>query len=172
MNITREKKIERVEELKQKFEKFPTFYLLDFNKLTVTQASDLRRRLREKNFAFQVIKNRLAVRALKTDYYEHLKDYFRGPTAVAFAAEDPVGLAKILKEYAKETKLLRFKAGILEGLYLEAERFEEIANLGSRQELLAKLGYLMAYPLIKFYQTWQAPLVNFGQLLSQLKSKK
>ena len=172
MNITREKKIERAETLKKKFEEFPTFYLLDFNKLKVSQANELRRRLREKNFSFQVIKNRLALKALKDDYFSSLKDYFRGPTAVAFAADDPVGLAKALHEYAQETKLLRFKAGILEGLYLDADRFEEIANLGSRTELVAKIGYLMAYPLIKLYQTWQAPVVTFGQLLSQLKSKK
>lgn len=172
MNITREKKIERAKILKKKFDEFPTFYLLDFDKLKVSQASELRRRLREKNFSFQVIKNRLAINALKDEYFTQLKDYFRGPTAIAFAADDPVGLAKELYEYAKETKLLRFKAGILEGLYLDADRFEEIANLGSRTELLAKIGYLMTYPLIKFYQTWQAPLVTFGQLLSQLKSKK
>jgi large subunit ribosomal protein L10 len=64
------------------------------------------------------------------------------------------------------------KGGILEGQVVAPERFDEISLLPSREVLLAKIGNLMAFPLIKLLRTWQAPLMNLGRMLSQLKTKK
>jgi large subunit ribosomal protein L10 len=61
---------------------------------------------------------------------------------------------------------------MVEGKYLPEDRFAEIANLTSKDDLVAKLGFLMAFPLIQFLRTWQAPINSFGSMLSQLKSKK
>ncbi|MFW6159898.1 MAG: 50S ribosomal protein L10, partial [Acidobacteriota bacterium] len=158
--------------LREVFSEIDSFYLLSFSRLSVAQAAEFRRRLKEKNYSIRVIKNRLALRAIQDEHLKKLKEYFRGPTAVAFAPEDPVGLAKIIKEFSSQAKVLEVKAGILEGKFLAPEKFQHIANLGPRDELLAQFGYLMAFPMIKFYQTWQAPLQSLGRLLSQLKFKK
>jgi len=119
-----------------------------------------------------VVKNRLALRALTEDLPGDLKQYFTGPTAIAFASENPLQLARMLRDFSKEHKVLKFKAGLLEGQFLPKDKFEDIANLTSRDDLIAKLGFLMANPLIKLLRTWQAPIESLGRLLSQLKLKK
>ncbi len=172
MNVNKQKKQDLVKELKENFETHDTFYLLDFVNMPVFQSVAFRRQIREQNFRFKVIKNRLALRALTEDLPEELRDHFRGPTAVAFASEKPLQLARLIRDFGKQHRVLKFKAGLLEGQYLPADRFEEVSQLGSKETLLTSIGYLMAHPLIKLIQTWQAPIQSVGRLLSQLKSKK
>ncbi|MFQ6083700.1 MAG: 50S ribosomal protein L10, partial [Candidatus Aminicenantia bacterium] len=95
-----------------------------------------------------------------------------GPTAIAFTEEDPVRLAKVLVDFAKENKILEIKGGLLKGEFVEENRVKEIANLPPREELLAKFAYFMAFPLTKMLRLFQSPLSNFGLLVSQLKDKK
>jgi large subunit ribosomal protein L10 len=170
--VKREDKESQVKELSKAFQSHDTFYLLDFMHMPVSQSMQLRRRLRDQAYTFRVIKNRLALRALTEDLSDDLSEFFQGPTAIAFAPQDPIGLARILKDFSTEYKVLSVKAGLFEGQFLPAQRFEEIAKLTSREDLLAKLGFLMAYPLTKLLRTWQAPLDSLGWLLSQLKTKK
>jgi large subunit ribosomal protein L10 len=170
--VKREDKESQVKELSEAFESHDTFYLLDFINMHVSQSVQLRRRLRDQSYTFRVIKNRLALRALSEDFPDDLKGFFQGPTAIAFAPQDPIGLARMLKDFSIEHKVLSVKGGMFEGQFIPAQRFEEIANLTSREDLLAKLGFLMSYPLTKLLRTWQAPIDSLGRLLSQLKTKK
>ena len=170
--MKREDKESQVKELSEAFESHDTFYLLDFINMHVSQSVQLRRRLRDQSYTFRVIKNRLALRALSEDFPDDLKGFFQGPTAIAFAPQDPIGLARMLKDFSIEHKVLSVKGGMFEGQFIPAQRFEEIANLTSREDLLAKLGFLMSYPLTKLLRTWQAPVDSLGRLLSQLKTKK
>jgi len=170
--VKRENKEKLVKELSDAFEKYDTFYLVDFIKMSVVQAVELRKLFRENSYSFRVVKNRLALRALREDFPEDLKKCFQGSTAIAFASQNPVGLARILKDYSDRNKVLTVKAGMLEGQFVSPERFTEVATLTSREDLIAKFGYLMVFPLIKLLRTWQAPLNNLGRLLSQLKTKK
>ena len=170
--MKREDKESQVKELSEVFESHDTFYLLDFINMHVSQSVQLRRRLRDQSYTFRVIKNRLALRALGEDFPDDLKGFFQGPTAIAFAPQDPIGLARMLKDFSIEHKVLSVKGGMFEGQFIPAQRFEEIANLTSREDLLAKLGFLMSYPLTKLLRTWQAPVDSLGRLLSQLKTKK
>ena len=170
--MKRENKEKLVKELSDAFEKYDTFYLVDFIKMSVVQAVELRKLFRENSYSFRVVKNRLALRALREDFPEDLKKCFQGSTAIAFASQNPVGLARILKDYSDRNKVLTVKAGMLEGQFVSPERFTEVATLTSREDLIAKFGYLMVFPLIKLLRTWQAPLNNLGRLLSQLKTKK
>lgn len=172
MNVNREKKENLVSEISENFASHDSFYLLDFINMPVAQATELRRQLHENSFPIKVVKNRLALRALTEDLPEDLKTHFRGPTAIAFASENPLQLARMLRDFSKQHKVLNFKAGLLEGQFLSKDKFEDVANLTSRDDLLAKVGYLMAHPLIKMLRTWQAPVESMGRLLSQLKSKK
>lgn len=172
MNESRQKKVNQVKELTQIFKNNDTFYLVDFTNMSVEQAVELRSTLKQNCCSFKVVKNRLALRALKEEYARELRDFFQGPTAIAYASENPLTLASIIKDFSKKHNVLTVKCGILEGQYLEKERFNQIADLKSKKDLLAKLGFLMAHPLIKFLRTWQAPLQSWDSLLSQLKSKK
>ena len=172
MSVIRHKKEEFVKELNKDFNSYESFYIVDFVNLPVSKAVELRRELQRNSYVFKVVKNRLALRALKEDFPEELKEKFTGPTALAFAPEDPVGLARLIRDFSVKHKLLKVKAGIVEGRYLPGEDFHTFANLSSREDLLAKLGFLMAYPLIQLLKTWQAPISSLGSMLSQLKSKK
>ncbi len=172
MNVNREKKERQIEEIHESLVKHDSFYLLDFTKMPVNLAVEFRKKMRENTYSFLVIKNRLALRALKEDYPEDLKTQFRGPTAIAFAQENPLGLARLIKDFSVQHKVLSVRCGIVEGQFLEGERFAEIARLTSKDDLLAKLGYLMAYPLMTFLRTWQAPLNSVAGMLDQLKSQK
>lgn len=149
-----------------------TYYLVDFKRMKVSQTVELRKLLRKNAFSYKVVKNRLALRALSQRAPAELKPFFEKPTAIAFAAKDPIGLAKILKDYSAQGKVLAVKAGVVEGQYLAAERFDEITKLSSRDDLMARFARLMAAPLVQLVRTLQAPLSNFGNLLSQLKTKK
>jgi len=170
--VRREEKENLVKELREAFDKNDSFYLVDFLGMPVAQAVELRKEFRDNACSFRVIKNRLALRALKEDIPEDLKNYFQGPTAIAFAPQDPIKLAQIIKGFSSKHNLFKVKGGLLEGQFFPGERFAEIASIQSREDLLAKIGYLMAFPLIKLSTTWQAPLNSLSRLLSQLKTKK
>ncbi len=170
--MKREDKEKQVKELSEAFNSCENFYLVDFLNMTVAQAVKMRRLCRENAYTFRVVKNRLALRALKDEFPEDLKMSFQGSTAIAFAPQNPIGLARLIKDFSAQNKVLSVKAGILEGQFLSADRFNEVANLASREELLARIGGLMAAPLMRILRTWQAPLSGLGTLLSQLKTKK
>jgi large subunit ribosomal protein L10 len=170
--MKRDTKETRISELVDILKSNETFFLFDYNKMTVAQSVDLRRILRKNASALKVVKNRLALRALESEFPGELKSSFRGPTAFAFTAADPIVLAKVLKDFAGRNKVLVMKGGLVQGQYFPAERFDEITKLASRDALLAKVAYLMAFPLQMLLRTWQAPLSQTGNLLSQLKDKK
>jgi large subunit ribosomal protein L10 len=170
--MKREQKEARIKELADIFKSDGTFYLFDYNKMSVAQSVDLRKTLRKHGSSLKVVKNRLALRALKAEFPDALRGSFRKPTAVAFTAADPILLAKTLKEFATQNKVLVVKGGVVQGQYFPAERFDDITKLASRQALLGKVGFMMTYPLTKLLRTWQAPLTSAGILLSQLKNKK
>jgi len=161
-----------VDELREAFDKYNSFYLVDFIKMPVSKFVELRKEFRQNSYSLKVVKNRLGLRALKDDFPEELKKYFQGPTAITFASEEPIELARMIKDFSQKNKVLTVKAGMLEGRFFDGDRFGEIASFTSREDLLAKLGFLMAFPLIKLARTWQAPLGSLGRLLSQLKTKK
>jgi large subunit ribosomal protein L10 len=170
--VKKEDKTQLVGELAGLFETNKTVYLFDYNKMTVAQATDLRKALRKQGAALKIVKNRLAVRSLPGGAAEGLRKAFRKPTAVAYTAGDPIALAKALKEFQVVQKVLVLKGGLAEGIYFGPERFDELVRLSSRRDLLAKVGYLMAAPLTGFLRVFQAPLGHVGILLNQLKDKK
>jgi len=170
--LKREAKENLAKELEANFRTQDSFYLLDYTGMTVGQSVELRKLLRKNDYSFRVVKNRLALRALKEGFPSELKGYFERPTAIAFAAHDPIRLARLLRDFSIQNKVLAFKGGLIEGRLLPPDRFEEVCSLASREELLGKIGYLIAYPLIQLLRTWQAPVATLGRLLSQLKEKK
>jgi large subunit ribosomal protein L10 len=170
--VKRENKEEIVTGLGKAFLASGTYYLVDYKQMRVSQSVELRKILRKNAYSYKVVKNRLALRALQESAPEALKPFFRKTTAIAYAAKDPIGLAKLLRDYSAGGKVLAVKAGVVEGHYMAPERFDEIVKLTSRDELLGKVAFMMAYPMSQFLRTLQAPLATMGRMWSLLKDKK
>lgn len=172
MSVNRAKKEAQVQELADTFDQNSTIYLLDYVRIPVSKSVELRNQLRENDCSLRVVKNRLALRALKADLPEELKDFFQGPTAIAYTEENPIVLARLLKDFIAQNRILKVKGGLVEGRFLDGERFKEISSLTSKKDLIGKLGFLMAYPLMQFLRTLQTPTQSLGSMLGQLKDKK
>jgi large subunit ribosomal protein L10 len=170
--VNRDEKAQAIKNWEEDFHRSKSIFLLDYTGMKVSQAVALRKLLRKNAFEFKVLKNRLALRALGEEFPEEFKSFLQKPTAAALAAQEPVKLARLLKEFSVQNKVMAFKGGIIEGQLLPEERFDEVCKLGSREALLGKIGQMMAFPLIQLLRTWKAPLSQLGQLLSQLKEKK
>ena len=116
MRLDEKKKI--TDDLQDRFSKSAIVVLTDYKGLDVTSINDLRRRLREENIEYQVVKNTLLVRASEDTEVALIRDFFKGPSAIALSYEDPVAPAKILTEFAKENQRLEIKVGIMNGKLL------------------------------------------------------
>jgi large subunit ribosomal protein L10 len=170
--VIKEDKQSIIQVLERLFEANSTYYLVDFKRMNVGQAVELRKLMRKNAFTYKVIKNRLALRALGEKCPEALRPLFQKPTAVAFTDKDPIELARILKDFSNHGKVLAVKGGRIDGQLMPAERFDEVTRLGSRKDLMTKVAYLMADPLHRLIRTLQAPLGNVGILLGELKKTK
>jgi large subunit ribosomal protein L10 len=156
MAVSRAKKISLREGYEQALAEAPHVFLVGFRGISVGQVTELRRRIREKGGHYLVVKNNVALRAVEGKKLGQLGEHFSGPTAAAFSLGDPVALAKVLTEFAKETPVLEFKAGLVEGRPIAANQVGEIAAMPSREELLAKLFYLMKSPITRFVRVLDA----------------
>ena len=106
MAVTRASKVEELQGLEEAFKGTQSAIVLDFKGLKVPEVTELRRQVRGAKASYKVVKNTLARRALKGTPFEPLSEHFVGTTAVAYAGEDPVALAKVLTTFAKTTPAL------------------------------------------------------------------
>lgn len=127
------------EDLHDRFARSAIIVLTDYKGLDVTSINDLRRKLREANIEYQVVKNTLLVRAAEDTEVALIKDHFKGPSAVAISYDDPVAPAKVLTQFAKDNDKLEIKVGVLNGKVLDAQAIKALALLPSREVMLAQL---------------------------------
>ena len=165
-------KTEQIELLQQELANVPHAILVDFRGLNVAGATALRRRLREEDAHFKVVKNTLALRAVADLPLSEVGAAFEGPTAIAYTSESVVALAKILREFTKEHETPTFKAGVVDGKPISKEQFEQIANLPPREELLAKVLYLMQYPATGLVTVLSGILRSLVVVLEQVRLQK
>ncbi len=164
-------KQETVATLGEKFRAINSAFLIDYKGLKVVDATDLRRKVREINGNYVVVKNTLALRAAKETKLEQLTPYFQGPTAVAFHARDVVGLAKLLTEVAKANPNVAFKAALIEGKVVPVSEIQNIASLPSREVMLSKLVFLLKAPLQRLATVLKAPVRDLGLVLKQVRKE-
>jgi len=172
MSTARLQKIEDAQHLREELAEIPHAILVDFQKLNVEGATNLRRKLREGDARLTVVKNSTALRAIEDLPLAELRDVFVGQTAIAYTDGDVVALAKTLREFAKEFETPNFKAGIVDGSPISAEEFDQLAQLPPRDELIAKALYLMNYPLTGFVTALNAIVQGFVVALDQIREKK
>jgi len=127
------------EDLHDRFTKSAVVVVTDYKGLDVSAINELRRKLREEDIEFQVVKNTLLIRAAKDTGVALIQDYFKGPSAVALSYSDPVAPAKILTQFAKDNQKLEIKGGVLNDKVLDADAIKALAKLPSREVLLGQL---------------------------------
>jgi large subunit ribosomal protein L10 len=148
-------------------------FVIGFKGITVNQVNDLRSKVRKSGGQYVVIKNTLARLAVAGKPLEQVREHFTGPTAVAYSLEDPVALAKVLTDFAKDAPVIEFKGGLVEGRPIAAAQVKEIASLPGRQELLAKLLFLMQSPIQRFVRVLAASgPQRLAIVLDQVAKKK
>ena len=165
-------KTEFVDSLHRTFSESESVILLSFERVNVPDITELRQKIGEASSGYQVVKNTLAMRAAEGTAVGNLKEFFIGPTAIAYTGDNPVGLAKVLKEAAKANKGLILKCGVLGEKVLTAEEVNTLAELPSRDELLSKLLFLLNAPLTKLATALKSPVCNLAVVLKQLEQKK
>ncbi len=139
-------KIKDVEQLRKQLSKAPHLFVAGFEKLTVAQDFELRKSVRGAGGRYRVVKNNLAAKATEGTPAEPVLKGLAGMTSIAFTEGDPVALAKALTTYAKTNPSLTFKAGMVEGRAIEVKSIQELASMPSREELLAKVLFLIQAP--------------------------
>jgi large subunit ribosomal protein L10 len=144
--MKREDKQKQAEVLREELRKARTVILSSFEKLTVAQDTELRRKVAETGAKYKVVKNTLIERAAQGTSAEPVAQKLRGTTSLAYTESDPVTLAKVLTAYAKENPTLVFKAGVVEGRVVNLSDLGVIASLPTREDLLAKVLFLINAP--------------------------
>jgi len=167
--MNKEEKQQTVATLGEQFRAISSAFLINYRGLKVVDATELRRRVREMDGSYLVVKNSLATRAAKETRLEQLIPYFEGPTAVAFHRKDVVGLAKLLTEVAKANPNVEFKAALIEGKVVPASEIQSIASMPSREVMLGKLLFLLKAPLQRLATVLKAPVRDLGLVLNQVK---
>lgn len=166
-----EAKSQVVAEIKDKFEHSAGVVLADYRGLTVAEVTKLRVQLREAGVEYRVLKNTMVRRAAHEVGIEGLDSYLEGPTAVAFSA-DPVAPAKVLIDFAKTNKKFAIKAGVVEGKVIDPNGVKSLADLPSREVLLALVLSGIQAPLAGLVNVLQGPIRKMGYALEEVRKLK
>lgn len=163
-----------VAEMKEKLQAAQGAVFVQFSGLTVADATKLRRKFREGGVEYKVIKNTLTRIAADELGFNALDEFLEGPTAMAYSTEDAVAPAKILKEFMKETKTeaISIKVGIADGQVIDAKAVDALANLPSREELIAKVVGSMQAPISGLVNVLQGNIRNMVYVLDAVRAKK
>ena len=160
-----------VADIAEQFKASTATVVTEYRGLTVANLAELRRSLGAST-TYTVAKNTLVKRAASEAGIEGLDDLFAGPTAIAFITGEPVDAAKAIKKFAKDHKQLVIKGGYMDGAALSVAQVEKIADLESREVLLAKLAGAMKGNLSKAAGLFNAPASQVARLAAALQEKK
>ena len=169
LNIEQKKAI--VAEVSARLKDAQAAMLAEYRGLTVAQMTDLRRKAQQSQIYLRVVKNTLARRAVEGSGFECLRDKMVGPLAFAIS-KDPVAVAKILSEFAKDNEALRIKVGAMGGKLMSLAQVQALAKLPGREQLLAMLLGAMQAPVTKFVQTLNEVPTKFVRALAAVRDAK
>ena len=169
--MARADKATAVADIAEQFKESTATLITEYRGLTVANLADLRRSLNGAA-TYSVAKNTLVKRAASEAGVEGLDELFAGPTAIAFVTGEPVDAAKAIKTFAREHKALVIKGGYMDGRALTVAEVERIADLESREVLLAKLAGAMKGNMAKAAALFNAPASQIARLAAALQEKK
>ena len=169
--MNRDQKAAAIQSLAADIEAADAVFAVDYRGLSVGQAQELRVRLREADARFAVVKNTLGERAADQVGAGALKEHLTGPTALTFVRGDAAAAAKALRDYGRQTDLLPFKGGFMNGAGLTAEDIQAIARLPSREVLYGQLVGVVAHPISGLARTLNALIGGVAIALGQIREQ-
>jgi large subunit ribosomal protein L10 len=170
--MNRDQKAAAIAEIAQHIREAEAVFAVDYRGISVPQAADLRTRLREADATFRIVKNTLTERAADEADAAQLKTLLVGPTALTFVRGDAALAAKALATFGRETQLLQFKGGLLDGDALDAEQIQAISRLPARDVLYGQLVGMVAAPITGLARGLNALLSGVAVALGQVLEKK
>jgi large subunit ribosomal protein L10 len=170
--MNREQKAATIEALAAEIDGSDAVFAVDYRGISVSQAAELRTKLRDADATFQVVKNSLTERAADQVGAESLKALLSGPTALTFVRGDAAMAAKAIADQARATQLLPFKGGLMGGEVLDAEQIRSISRLPSREALYGQLVGIVASPVSGLVRTLGALVGGLAVALGQVREKK
>jgi len=166
-------KAQLIDELHEEFGRSPHAILVDFRGLSVPAVTEFRRKIRQAGSRYRVVKNSLALRAAKDTPLEALSVKFENTTGVAYTGSDPVVLAKVLVDFAKEHPQLVVKAGVVAGSQmLDAEGVKALSTMPSLPEVRARLLGLLQAPAARLVRLFGAPGSQLARVLKAHADKE
>src|ERR1700755_158191 len=170
---TREQKQKDLEALAEQFQTASAGMLIGFKKLTVAKDQELRRQLREAGATYQVVKTTLARKAADGTPFAQAEEFFKGVTALALAEGDPVQLSKAISKFGKDNpEVFIFKAGVVQGRVVALKDVEAIATLPSKDELIAKIMFLINAQAQRLATVISAVPRNLAVVVGQVAEQK
>ena len=168
----KEQKAEQVELLTEKLKKAKVAVLTDYRGLKVSQIQELRGKLRTGGVEYRVVKNTLARRAADAAGYKDLESQLKGPVAIAFGNDDLSLPPRLINEFVRTTRLkLEVVGGLVEGRVFNRDQIKQLADLPSREVLLAQLLGTLQSPVGQLVGIMQTPLQQLLGVLDAYKSK-
>ena len=169
--LTKEQKHEQSLELRDGLANVTTLFLLENEGLNVNDVNILRSQVRKSDATYKVVKNTVVRLAVEGTEMEGITPFLSGPKVLAYTSGDGVALAKVLKTFIKDHPELSFKHAYLEGQILEAEDAVKMADMPSRDELIARLLQMLQSPMRRLAVALNAPLQQFASVIGQLADK-
>ncbi len=154
-------KVEKVSEIKDKFERATSIVLANYHGINVEQDTELRKKMRELGLDYKVYKNRLVKIVAKELGYDFLVEHLEGATSIAFSYDDIIAPAKLLNEYAEKLECFFLKVGVVEKEYYDNEKLQKLATIPSKEVLISKL-----------LGSIKSPISNLAYVLNAIKEKK
>lgn len=168
----RDEKAAVVADLREKMGRARIVILSDYRGLSVAEMTALRRKVRESGSQMLVAKNTLALLAAREVGISDLDPLLKGPTALAFGYEDEISLSKLMAQFEKDYKQLELKGGVLNGRVVPRESVQRLAELPSREVLLAKVTGTFQAPMYGLVNVLQGNIRKFVYALEAVREKK
>ena len=170
--MANEEKIKIIQAAEERFKNSSGIYFTNYTGMSVIQATELRKQFREKNVKFTVVKNTLNKIAAKNAGIDGLEDILLGQIAIAFSNEDPTSPAKVIKEFKKDNDCLNVVGVYFDGKLFDPDKYKELANLPSKEELLGMFVGGLSYPMSTLASALNSLVPRFLTALNEINKQK
>ena len=171
--MANENKVKIVEAAEERFKNSSGIYFTNYTGMNVQQATELRKQFRDNGVQYTVAKNTLnKIAAKNAGISVDLDDILLGQVGIAFSNEDPTSPAKVIKEFKKDNDCLDVVGVYFDGEMFDAEKYKELADLPSREELLGKFVGGLSYPMNTLASTLNSLMPKLLTALTEINKQK